>query len=81
MPLCKSNQLENEIDFFFQCSKYSVQRQIFVNQINRIISDFENKSPLESIKLIMNSNDYRVNKLVMKFISSCMKICNTLLVM
>ena len=74
MPLCKSNQLENEIHFFFQCSKYSVQRKTFVNQINRIISDFENKSPLESIKLIMNSNDYHVNKLVMKFISSCMKM-------
>ena len=80
MPLCKSNQLENEIHFFFQYSKYSVQRKTFGNQINRIISDFENKSPLERIKLIMNSNDYHVNKLVMKFISSCMKICDTLFV-
>ena len=43
-------------------SKYSVKRQIFLNQINRIISDFEKKSSLESIKLTMNSNNYHVNK-------------------
>ena len=36
-PLCKSNQVENEIHFFFQCNKYSVQRQKFINQINRMI--------------------------------------------
>ena len=43
-------------------SKYSVKRQTFLNQINRIISDFEKKSSLESIKLTMNSNNYHVNK-------------------
>ena len=32
------------------------------NQINRIIPDFERKSSVESIKLIVNSNDYLVNK-------------------
>ena len=37
------------------------------NQINRIIPDFETKSSLESIKLIVNSNDYLANKLVVKF--------------
>ena len=37
------------------------------NQINRIIPDFEKKSSVESIKLIVNSNDYLVNKLVVKF--------------
>ena len=37
------------------------------------------KSTSESIRLLMNSNDYYVYKLVMKFISSCMKIRNTLL--
>ena len=44
-----------------------------------IIPDFERKSTSESIRLLMNSNDYYVYKLVMKFISSCMKIRNTLL--
>ena len=37
------------------------------NQINRMIPDFEKKSSVESIKLIVNSNDYLVNKLVVKF--------------
>ena len=72
--LCNSNQVEDEIHFFFQCNKYSVQRQAFINQINRIIPDFDKKSSPESVKLIMNSKAYHVNKLVMKFISFCMNV-------
>ena len=80
-PLCNSIQVENEIHFFSQCNKYSVQRQAFINQINRIIPDFDKKSSPESIKLIMNSKEHHVNKLVMMFISSCMKISDSLSVM
>ena len=63
-PLCKSNQVENETHFLLQCSKYSLQRQTFLNRINEIIPNIERKSTSESIKLLMNSNDYHVNKLV-----------------
>ena len=80
-PLCNSNKVEDEIHFFFQCNKYSVQRKAFINQINRIIPDFDKKSSPESIKLIMNSKERHVNKLVVKFISCCMKIRDSLLVM
>ena len=76
-PLCHSNQVEDEIHFLFQCNK----RQAFINQINRIIPDFDKKSSPESIKVIMNSKEHHVNKLVMKFISSCMKIRDSLLIM
>ena len=50
-----------------------------INQINRIIPDFDRKSSLESIKLIMNSKEHHVNNLVLKFISSFMKIRDSLL--
>ena len=50
-----------------------------INQINRIIPDFDRKSSLESIKLIMNSKEHHVNNLVLKSISSCMKIRDSLL--
>ena len=36
-PLCNSNQVEEWIHLFFQSSKCSVQRQAFINEINRII--------------------------------------------
>ena len=72
--LRNSNQVEDEIHFFFQCNKYSVQRQAFINQINRIIPDFDKKLSPESVNLIMNSKEYHVNKLVMKFISFCMNV-------
>ena len=42
-PLYNSIQVEDEppdeIHFFFQRNKYSVQRQAFINQINRIMPD------------------------------------------
>ena len=56
-------------------------RQASINQINRIIPDFDKKSSLESIKLIRSSKEHLVNKLVMKFVSSCMKIRDSLLVL
>ena len=51
----------------------------FLNKINEIILDVERKSTSESIKLLMNSDDHRVNKLVMKSISSCTNIRDTFL--
>ena len=77
-PLCKSNQVENETHFSLDCSKYSLQRRTFLNRINKITPNFKRKSTSESIKLLMNSNDYHVNKLVVKFISSCMNIRDAL---
>ena len=50
-PLCKSDQVENETHFLLQCSKYSLQRQTFLNRINEIIPDIERTSTSESIKL------------------------------
>ena len=76
-PLCKSNQVENESHFLIQCNKYTLQRQNFFNQINKIIPDIDRKSTAESINLLMNSNDRSVNKIVMKFISTCMNIRDT----
>ena len=78
-PLCKSNQVENETHFLLDCSKYSLQRRTFLNRISEVIPNFERKSTSESIKHLMNSNDYHINKLVMKFISSCMNIRDALL--
>ena len=78
-PLCKSNQVENESHFLFQCSRYSFQRETFLNRVNLVIHDFETKPTSESIKLPTNSNDHHVNKLVMKFISSCTDKRGTLL--
>ena len=52
-PLCKSNQVENEPYFLFQCSRYSFQRETFLNRVNEIIPDLWEHKP--------NSNDHHVN--------------------
>ena len=44
-PLCKSNQVENESHFLsVQCSRYSFQRDTFLNKMNEITPDYERKS-------------------------------------
>ena len=78
-PFCKSNQVENESHFLLQCSRYSFQRETFLNRVNEIKPDFERKSTSESIKLLMNCNGHHVNKLATKFISSCIDTRDTLL--
>ena len=77
------DQVEDEIHFFYQKknNNNTVQRQAFINQINRITPDFDKKSSPESMKLIKNSKNHNVNELVMEFISSCMKIHDSMLVM
>ena len=40
--------------FLLDCSKYSLQRRTFLNQINELILNFERKSNSESIKLLMD---------------------------
>ena len=75
----QTGNIPKMIHFLIQCNKYTFQRQHFFNQINKIIPDIERKSTSEIINLHMNSNDRNVNKIVMKFISTCMNIRDTLL--
>ena len=77
-PLCKSNQVENENNFLFQCNRYTLQWQNFLNRINEIIPDIKRKSTYESLNLLMNSNDCSLTKIVIKFISTFINIRNTL---
>ena len=63
----------------FNVANDSFQRKTFLNRINEIIPDFERKSASESKKLLINSNDHREKRLVIKFISSCTNIRDTLL--
>ena len=56
------------------------QETLFLHQISEIVLDIESREPnTEIIKFLMNSKDYFINKLVMKFISSFMNIRDSLL--
>ena len=78
MPIVQIKS-SGELMNLISCSRHSFQRETFLDRVNEITPDFERKSTSESIKLLMNSNDHHVNKLVMKFISSCTDIRDTLL--
>jgi len=58
-PLYKLNHVESENRCLFNCTKYSSQRQAFLNKLNEIVPDIKKESPSESIKLLINSNDYQ----------------------
>ena len=78
-PLCQFKQTEDENHFSFHCQEYSSLRKVFLHQISEIVPDIERKPTTEIIKFLMNSNDYFVNKLVMKFISLCMNMRDSFL--
>ena len=60
-------------------SEASAQRQAFLNQVKEIEPNFEEKQISEKIKLLMNCDDYNVNKFVLKFICSCLNVRDILL--
>ena len=63
MPIVQINSSGKCISFLVSYSRYSFQRETFLNRVNEIIPDFDRKSTSESINLLMNSNDHHVNKL------------------
>ena len=78
-PLCKSKQIENENHLLFQFQEYSSLRKVFLHQVSEIVPDIQKSTPTTEIITFLNCNDYFMNKLVMKFISPCMNIRDSLL--
>ena len=78
-PLCKSKQIENENHFLFQFQEYSSLRKVFLHQVSQIVPDIQKSTPTTEIIKFLNSNKYFMNKLVMKFVSPCMNIRDSLL--
>ena len=71
--VCKSGKIENEEHFLIHCPGYELQRQIFVNKINKIVPGYIKLSTVSRIKLLLNSNSSVILRMSFSFISSCFK--------
>jgi hypothetical protein len=71
--VCKSGKIENEEHFLIHCPGYELQRQIFVNKINKIVPGYIKLSTVSKIKLLLNSNSSVILRMSSSFISSCFK--------
>ena len=69
--VCGSNQIEDEIQFLFHCSKYSIIRDYFYNKIQTLIPNIRQLPVNEQIKELMNSSNYFINLQLIRFITSC----------
>ena len=76
-----SNQIEDEIDFIFYCSKYSIMRDNFFNKTQTLIPSIR-LLPVNDLMIeLMNSSIYFINIQLIKFISSCFDFRDELLSM
>ena len=78
-PSCKSNETEDETHFFFNCPKYSIQRDEFYNKVQFYVHNIKQLPPIEAINELMNYSNYFVNLQLMKLVLSCFDLRSKLL--
>ena len=78
-PFCGSNQIEDEIHFLFNCSKYSFIRNNFYNKVKILIPNITQLPVNVLINELMNTSNYYVNLQFLKFISDCFDFRDELL--
>ena len=78
-PICNSGIIEDEFHFLLHCSKYSIPKEKFYNQIQHKFVDFNQLSYTELIIKLMNSQNFSVNSHFLKFVSLCNDLRTNLL--
>ena len=71
-PICNSGIIEDEFHFLLHCSKYSIPKEKFYNQIQHNFVDFNQLSYTELIIKLINSH-------FLKFVSLCNDLRTNLL--
>ena len=77
-PVC-SRDIEDEIHFLFDCAKYSSIRDYFFNKIANRIPSYKHTPMSTLIIQLMNSTDYYLNKQLVQYVTSCLKMRDNLL--
>ena len=73
---CGSNQIEDEVHFLFNCSKYSLIRSNFYNKVKTLqetlIPNITQLAVNILINELINTSNYYINIQFMKYISACL---------
>ena len=77
LPFCGSNQIEDEIQFLFNCSKYSLITNNFYNKVKILIPNITQLPVNILINELMNTSNFYMQ--FMKFISACFDFRDELL--
>ena len=79
-PFCRSNVIEDEVHFLFQCHTYSMIRNKFYNKVKTLIPNITQLPISGLINELMNSNsNYFINIQFIKYISACFDVRDKLL--
>ena len=60
-PFCGFNQIEDEIHFLFNCSKWSLIRNNFYNKVKILIPNIAQLPVNVLINELMNASNYYIN--------------------
>ena len=77
-PVC-SLDIEDEINFLFDCAKYSSIRGDFFNKIANRIPNYKHTPISTLIIQLMNSTDYYLSKQLVQYVTSCLEMRDNLL--
>ena len=78
-PSCRSNEIEDETHFLFNCPKYFIPRDEFYNKVQFYVQNIKQLPPIEAIEELINSSNYFVNLQLVKFVLSCFDLRSKLL--
>ena len=70
-PFCRSNHLEDEVHFLFNCSKYSLIRNNFYDKFKILIPNITQLPVNVLINDLMNTSNNYINIQFMIYISVC----------
>ena len=59
-PFCGSNQIEDEIHFLFNCSKYSLIRNNFYSKVKILIPNVTQLPVILQVNELMNTSNYYI---------------------
>ena len=79
LPSYRSNEIEDEIHFLFNCPKYSIPRDEFYNIVQFYVHNIKQLPRIEAIKKLMNYSNCFVNLQLMKSVLSCFYLLSKLL--
>ena len=78
-PFCGCNVIEDEVHFLFQCPTYSMIRNKFYYKVKTLIPNITQLPVNGLINELMNSSNYSINILFIKYISACLDVRDKLL--
>ena len=70
-PICKSDNVEDEIHFLTECPAFSVERNVFVSRISKMCKNFTSMSNFKKFIWLFSNENANVLRVFAQFVNDC----------